>query len=438
MKMCSFLPAYLCLCITLFYSSLQAQQPQPTPVVPTGLQFVDDATYRSIPLASTPLMGALPQSIDMSAQFPQPGNQGQQASCVGWAVAYALKSYQEGVERHWSLNTPDQVFSPAYIYNQIKTSANCNGGTSYVEALNLLRREGVATWSTFPYDSTQCSRLPDAATKQQARQFAIADWRRVNVQDETEVKNQLAAGFPVLAGIVVDLPLYRLSQKNIYSQYSGQSVGGHAVVVVGYDDSKNAFKIINSWGQGWGDNGFGWISYVAFRQIAREGYVAQDIIVQPPPHQPGPQPQPVPTPSAPLISIGIPTIVHNVPVRHPVTGLIAPGMAITIPGTVSNAQGKTLQLVVRFTSPTGQALFANQAEGTYRDAQGLAATGTPAFPVQVPVAQLALAPVAIPYYALNLPPTGGKFNYTPYIIAFVYLDNYVVAQSQPVQFLVTY
>jgi len=103
-----------------------------------------------------------------------------------------------------------------------------------------------------------------------------------------------------------------------------------------------------------------------------------------------------------------------------------------------NAQGKTLQVVVRFTLPTGQALFANPAEGAYRDAQGLAATGTPAFPVQVPVAQLAQVPVAIPYYALNLPFTGGRFTYTAYVIVFVYLDNYVVAQSQPVQFLFVY
>jgi hypothetical protein len=430
-------------CITLGIACstyLEAQQPQPTPVVPTGLQFVDDATYRSIPLASTPLMGALPPSVDMSGHFPMPGNQGQQSSCVGWAVTYALKSYQEGVERNWSLNTADHIFSPAYIYNQIKTSADCSGGTSYVEALNFLRREGAAPWNAFPYDSAQCSRLPDAATKQQAKQYSIADWRRVNVQDETEVKNQLAAGFPVLAGIVVDMPLYRLTQGNVYSQYSGQNLGGHAVVIVGYDDSKRAFKIINSWGQSWGDNGFGWINYAAFRQIAREGYVAQDIIVQPLTPQPGPQPkpQPVPTPSTPLVSIGAPMIVHNVPVRHPYTGLVTPGMTITVPGSISNAQGKTLQIVLRFTLPNGQPLFANPAEAAYRDAQGFAATGTPPMPVQVPVVQLTQFPISIPYYALNLTSTGGRFTYVVFVTGFVYLDNYVVSQSQPVQFLFVY
>ncbi len=36
---------------------------------------------------------------------------------------------------------------------------------------------------------------------------------------------------------------------------------GHAVCLVGYDDNKNAFKFINSWGTSWGIDGYGWISY---------------------------------------------------------------------------------------------------------------------------------------------------------------------------------
>lgn len=37
--------------------------------------------------------------------------------------------------------------------------------------------------------------------------------------------------------------------------------GWHAVVITGYDDSKQAFKIKNSWGEGWGDEGYGWLPY---------------------------------------------------------------------------------------------------------------------------------------------------------------------------------
>jgi C1A family cysteine protease len=33
------------------------------------------------------------------------------------------------------------------------------------------------------------------------------------------------------------------------------------MVVVGYDDEKNAYRIANSWGTDWADNGYGWIDY---------------------------------------------------------------------------------------------------------------------------------------------------------------------------------
>ncbi len=36
------------------------------------------------------------------------------------------------------------------------------------------------------------------------------------------------------------------------------------MVVIGYNDTKNAFKVMNSWGTKWGDNGFAWIDYANF------------------------------------------------------------------------------------------------------------------------------------------------------------------------------
>ncbi len=38
-------------------------------------------------------------------------------------------------------------------------------------------------------------------------------------------------------------------------------LGGHAIAIVGYDDSKQMFTFQNSWGSSWGDKGFGYLPY---------------------------------------------------------------------------------------------------------------------------------------------------------------------------------
>jgi C1A family cysteine protease len=39
-------------------------------------------------------------------------------------------------------------------------------------------------------------------------------------------------------------------------------VGGHAVIIVGHSDEKQAFKVRNSWSKYWGINGDFWMPYI--------------------------------------------------------------------------------------------------------------------------------------------------------------------------------
>ena len=49
---------------------------------------------------------------------------------------------------------------------------------------------------------------------------------------------------------------------------------GHAVVVVGFDDDRfgGAFRVLNSWGPGWGDQGFFWLPYDTFREARFDAF----------------------------------------------------------------------------------------------------------------------------------------------------------------------
>ena len=48
---------------------------------------------------------------------------------------------------------------------------------------------------------------------------------------------------------------------------------GHAIVIVGFNDSLKAFKFMNSWGTDWGNKGYGWISYRNVKNAVREAYI---------------------------------------------------------------------------------------------------------------------------------------------------------------------
>ncbi len=250
----------------------------------TGRNDVDPEDYSRFALSTfnSDLFGmaggqpTTPRSIDLSANFPTPGDQGNQNSCVGWATAYALKSYQEKVEIGWALNTPDHLFSPAFLYNQINYGQD--QGSYINEAMELAVNKGLATLASMPYSDQDYLSRPSASAISEALKFKAANWRRVN--DTSQIKAALANGRPVVGGIAVYQQLMQLTGANsLYNTSTGSNQGGHAITIVGYDDDKygGAFKVINSWGQRWGDNGFFWMDYdFAASGIMSEAYVLED------------------------------------------------------------------------------------------------------------------------------------------------------------------
>jgi GNAT superfamily N-acetyltransferase len=50
-------------------------------------------------------------------------------------------------------------------------------------------------------------------------------------------------------------------------------IGSHAVTFLGYDDHTRKIKFVNSWGQGWGDEGFGTLSYAHFEERSVESWI---------------------------------------------------------------------------------------------------------------------------------------------------------------------
>lgn len=218
--------------------------------------------------------GNLPSSVDLVPRFPPIGDQGQYGTCVAWAVAYNIKTALNGMSRGLSTSQlasrPNQ-FSPADLFIALpdnQKGPNC-GGTNFSSALELLQNRGVASFQTAPYNGLgNCSQsnLPSSWTSE-AAQNKIKYWRKIEASVQS-IKQNLANNVPVILGArLADNFMSWNSSSVLTSSTSFNQVGQHAyhaLVIAGYDDNKGpggAFKVINSWGDFWGDKGYIWIDY---------------------------------------------------------------------------------------------------------------------------------------------------------------------------------
>ena len=301
--------------ITTVFATLEPTEPPPPPGpdAPSerglGLKRLDVQAYQSANIIRADPV-SVPSSVDLSVDAPIPGDQGGQGSCVGWAVAYAVKSYHERIERSWPLTDDRHVMSPAYIYNQIRVPG---GGAYFVDAFILLVEQGVSSWEQMPYDALDDRTQPSSRARAEAANYKIADWgtvlRTTHAVFVQELKRHLVAGTPVLLGIRAYPDFEYLSESNpVYDDDTGTSRGAHAVVIVGYDDRRSAFKIANSWGTDWGIGGYGWIDYDASESLIEVAYVTKDVVASPGDERPGATSDP--SPGSAAISVAADTVLR--------------------------------------------------------------------------------------------------------------------------------
>jgi len=212
----------------------------------------------------------LPATFDLSSFLPEVGNQGRLGSCTAWATVYygrsLLFNYGGGSSR-----TQGVRLSPSYIYNQI-TQGQCKG-TSIARSLQLMVNEGASEWDVFPYQSTGCNVQPTADQRDNASNYKMGNYKILSgVNLVAEVKTLLTQGKPVVVAMGLDREFGKkdgmgLSAYRPHQVKKAEIYGAHAMLVVGYSDQFKAFKLVNSWGEGWGDNGFVWVDYEAFDNV---------------------------------------------------------------------------------------------------------------------------------------------------------------------------
>lgn len=259
----------------------------------TGLEFSKEK-YENITETApiiTRSVTSVPRKFSIKAYSPTPGNQGRQPSCVGWASAYGARTIANAIKNNWKYNTSkinQNTYSPAFVYNLIKFNGdvNCKRGSYIADAMKLLNTFGVPSLKDFNYDATKCNTRPSKYGYQLAKKNTILTYERLAKWDNPynlvgKVKKAIANKNPVVIGMQVSSTFYKA--RGSWNGIHTSKPGGHAMVVVGYDDDKygGAFEILNSWGTYWGNKGFIWVRYDDFKKNTKTAYVLIDKSIKP-------------------------------------------------------------------------------------------------------------------------------------------------------------
>jgi C1A family cysteine protease len=203
---------------------------------------------------------ALPAHIDLRPNCSSVEDQGNLGSCTGNALAGAI----EFLER--KDNVPFADASRLFIYyneRAMEGTVKSDAGAMIRDGIKTLKKQGVCTEKLWPYMVLKFAVKPGTSCYREALKRQITSYHRIVTLDD--MRTCLADGFPFVFGFAVyeGFESEEVASTGIVQmpQPNERSLGGHAVLAVGYDDAQRRFIVRNSWGTGWGQKGYFTIPY---------------------------------------------------------------------------------------------------------------------------------------------------------------------------------
>ena len=217
--------------------------------------------------------GPLPAKYSLRDEMPPVFDQGVLGSCASnagsIAVQYLLRKAQ----------LPEMRPSRLFIYYNTRVKVACwpvdeDTGACMRDLCKSISKYHACDETKWPYEINKFDMAPSKSAYMAAK-FPCAITYCAVRQNLDDMKRVLLSNRPILAGLMIfeSFDTERVARSGVIPMpdtIHEQSLGGHAVLIVGYDDSNEVFIGQNSWGPEWGAQGFFFIpyEYVLDRDIA--------------------------------------------------------------------------------------------------------------------------------------------------------------------------
>ena len=207
--------------------------------------------------APTAVLEKLPAKVDLRKHCPSVYNQGELGSCTANAIGGALEFGQMKQQAPETF-TPSRLF----IYfneRRMEGTIESDSGAMIRDGIKSVNKEGAPPEDDWPYVIDKFRVKPPKPAYREALEHQAIRYQRMT-QTLTQLKGCLASGFPFVFGFVVyesfESPQVAKTGKAPMPMSDEQQLGGHAVLAVGYNESQQRFIVRNSWGEGWGMDGY--------------------------------------------------------------------------------------------------------------------------------------------------------------------------------------
>jgi len=246
-----------------------------------GLDF-NDSSYALVPKKArlTRALDTVPSRVSLKDYAPYPKSQGEYLTCTAWACAYCARTMVDAIKNNWTNrdSITAKAYSPAFLFRLINPNNDlCSVPTDMEAALRMMKVKGCIYYTDLPslcipaISSDQLGKATNAKLKDFARLFDVNSSNNIKIQ---AVKKSLSEKKPVVIGMSCPPSFQHAYHDWQPLEDPKNNFGGHAMCVIGYDDSQfgGAFEIQNSWGENWGFEGYTWIRYNDFASFVKYGY----------------------------------------------------------------------------------------------------------------------------------------------------------------------